>query len=375
MNGILGMTSMALTTELTAEQKEYLETVSYSANSLLSIINDILDFSKAEARKLTLQTAPFDVRECLRESLHTLSANAAEKGLVLQHSIDAAVPDRIVGDSSKVRQILLNLLGNAVKFTPQGSISTIVTVAEQLESGVVLQFAISDTGMGIPREKQSAIFEAFTQVDGSFTREFGGTGLGLAICSQLVALMKGRIWLESEPGHGSQFFFTATFGKQNAIDFPNPPAELPKAQADKLPEARTTHCADRLHVLLAEDNVLNQRIAIKLLEKQGHQVTLAKNGREAVATLQGANWQFDAVLMDVQMPEMDGLEATKAIRRLEGPLGLHIPIIALTAHASETDRDLCLQAGMDRHLTKPIQPQLLLSALHQLVRSKTHRAA
>ncbi len=365
MNGIIGMTGLALSTELNPEQREYLETVDYSANSLLAIVNDILDFSKADARKLTLHVTPFDIRECLMQSLATISANAAEKGLVLLHSVDAAVPACLKGDSSRVRQILLNLLGNAVKFTSHGNISASIEVTHQTDSSVVLQLCVSDTGIGIPPEKQGVIFNAFTQVDGSFTRQFGGTGLGLAICSQLVALMDGKIWLESEPGRGSRFYFTATFGRSLSAGAPTAQSHLPSVTAETV-KGPTEPGKNSLHVLLAEDNPLNQRLATRLLEKQGHRVTLARNGREALDIVQRGNWDFDAVLMDIQMPEMDGLEATKEIRRLESSLNIRIPIIALTAHALESDKALCLAAGMDRHLTKPLQPELLLSSLHQL---------
>jgi signal transduction histidine kinase/ActR/RegA family two-component response regulator len=372
MNGIIGMAGLALGTDLSSEQKEYLETINCSANSLLAIINDILDFSKADARKLVLQTAHFDVRECLRQSLATVSANAAQKGLVLQHSIDSAIPDRLVGDASKVRQILLNLLGNAVKFTFHGTISAGIDILHQVDSSVVLKFCVSDTGVGIPQEKQGSIFEAFTQVDGSFTREFGGTGLGLAICSQLVGLMNGKIWVESELARGSRFYFTATFTKHESAGIPveTRPIEAPAEKEPSVEPARNS-----LRILLAEDNPLNQRLATRLLEKNGHQVTLATNGREAVELLQTANWEFDAILMDVQMPELDGLEATRNIRRLESALGRHMPIIALTAHTSETDKTLCLEAGMDRHLSKPIQTELLLSTLRNVAISQKAPAA
>ena len=202
MNGIIGMTGLALVTQLDPEQRDCLETVRHSADSLLSLINSILDFAKADAGKLALEAKPFDVRDCLLCAIATISANAAEKGLVLQHSMQDDLPEILIGDSSKLRQILLNLLGNAVKFTAEGTISATVSVKQVLNTAVVLQFCVSDTGIGIPRDKQRLIFDAFTQIDGSSTREFGGTGLGLAICAQLVQLMDGTMWLESEPGRG-----------------------------------------------------------------------------------------------------------------------------------------------------------------------------
>jgi signal transduction histidine kinase/ligand-binding sensor domain-containing protein/ActR/RegA family two-component response regulator len=372
LNGVIGMTSLALGTELNAEQRDYLETVSYSANSLLAIINALLDFSKADARKLTLQAVPFDVRECFMQSLATISANAAEKGLVLRHAVDSAIPDRLVGDSSRLRQVLLNLLSNAVKFTSHGMISASIDFIDQSDSSVVLKFCVRDTGIGIPPEKHRVIFDAFTQVDGSSTREFGGTGLGLAICSQLVELMGGSIWLESDPGRGTQVYFTGIFGK---FDGAQDPAQIPSAQAS-VEETRLAEIqGDSLHILLVEDNPLNQRLATKLLEKHGHRITLARNGCEAVEMFNRVRQSCDAILMDVQMPEMDGLEATREIRRLEASFGTHIPIIALTAHALESDKASCLAAGMDLHLSKPIQTDLLLSSLQSVAAAKNDRAA
>jgi signal transduction histidine kinase len=221
MNGIIGMAGLALTTELDAEQKEYLEIVNFSANSLLTIIDDILDFSKIEARKLSLQHAPFDVRYCLDQAVAALSVKAAEKELPLRHSVDAAVPETLLGDASRLRQILINLLGNAVKFTSRGGVTLKVRAIDRSGSRATLEFCVSDTGIGIPKDKQRSIFDAFTQADSSSTREFGGTGLGLSISSQLVALMNGRMWVESDPGRGSDFHFTATFDTPAPTDLPD----------------------------------------------------------------------------------------------------------------------------------------------------------
>jgi CheY-like chemotaxis protein len=288
------------------------------------------------------------------------------------------VPEAVVGDPVRLRQILVNLAGNAIKFTKQGEVvvevsriedrgSKIKDGKEQIEADVVagrsssldpqpsilLHFAVRDTGIGIPAEKQARIFEAFTQADGSTTRQYGGTGLGLTIASQLVALMGGRIWVESTPGRGSTFHFTAHFATQpDAVEQPAPAELAPAAPAG------------RLRILLAEDNLVNQRLAIRLLEKQGYQVVLADNGHEAVAALERGG--FDLVLMDVQMPELDGLKATALIRAREQGTDKHTPIIAMTAHAMKGDRERCLEAGMDGYLAKPIQPQELWAALARL---------
>jgi CheY-like chemotaxis protein len=252
-------------------------------------------------------------------------------------------------------------------------VSVKVDALEKSASAATLKFHVSDTGIGIPPEKRAVIFEAFTQADGSSTREFGGTGLGLAICSQLISLMNGRIWVESEVDKGSDFYFTVTFEvpEQKQTDSV---AERPDPPALQHPEAKR-ETSGSLRILIVEDNPINQRLATRLLEKQGHQVTLAADGREAVETLQRANWEFDAVLMDIQMPEMDGLDATKEIRRLESINARHIPIIALTAHALKRDIERCLAAGMDRHLAKPIQKELLFAVLREIADRKLKYAA
>ena len=370
MNGIIGMTGLALETTLSDEQTEYLRSANLSANSLLAIIDDILDFSQIEARKLSLQKIPFDLRECLKQALTPLSAEAATKGLTLGHSLDAAASAEVLlGDPIRLRQILINLVGNAIKFTSHGSVSVSVNIVEQTTSSKVLKFCVSDTGIGIPKDKQDLIFEAFTQADGSLTREFGGTGLGLAICSQMVALMNGKIWVESEPGRGSNFYFTAKFDVA-VRDGNNGQSPFPVVTASANGDAKQTHTETPLRILVVEDNAVNQRLTARLLEKRGHKVTLAGNGREALGTLERSNWEFDGVLMDIQMPEMDGIEAAKEIRRIEARSGKRIPIIALTAHAMERDKERCFEAGMDRHLAKPIQTELLLAVLQEILEGK-----
>jgi len=507
MNGIIGMTELTLDSNLTAEQREYLSMIKTSADSLLTVINDILDFSKIEAGKLSLDSIDFNLRESLEEVMKTLALRAHQKGLELAYDLRPEVPEAVVGDSMRLGQILGNLVGNAIKFTSQGEVVVDVSTESQVGDDLYLHFTVRDTGIGIPPEKQASIFEAFTQADGSTTRQYGGTGLGLTISSQLVALMGGRLWVESEPGWGSIFHFTAHFGVQhNSAKRPAPlehislagfpvlvvddnatnrrilknmlgnwamkpvavesgrealvaleqaceagkpfalvllDGQMPEmdglslaAEIKRRPRHANTplimltssgqagDCESRrslgitayltkpvkqsvllstiirtlsklptaalsvpsgpaqptqpvrsrnLRILLAEDNGVNQRLAIRLLEKQGHQVTAANNGREAVAAL--AAEHFDLVLMDVQMPEMDGFEATASIRQKERATGNHIPIIAMTAHAMKGDRERCLEAGMDDYISKPIQSEELFKLIAKLAPPQEPSAA
>jgi PAS domain S-box-containing protein len=493
MNGVIGMTQLALMTELSETQRDYLETAHRSAESLLGILNSILDFSKIESRKLEMESVPFELRDLAAETLKPLTVTAEAKGLELIFDIAPDVPDAIVGDPLRLRQVITNLVGNALKFTEHGHVLLEIREDRHSESGTMLHFSVSDTGVGIPHEKQPLMFEPFSQADGSTTRRYGGTGLGLAISSSLVTLMGGRMWLDSEPGEGSTFHFLAAFGvvgtaPQAAMDMY--PSELSAlvvddnavnrrilseqlvplgikpslaengSQAvqmlnaaagsgtpyrlvildvhmpdvdgfgvaaeiaarpelgkptiimltsagrhDDVERCRDLHIAAYLNkpiapsqlrevisklfgrdvaapvagkpssqgalpahlrrrVLLAEDNIVNQRVAVGLLSKRGHDVTVVGTGKQALDRLEGG--RFDVVLMDVQMPEMGGIEATHSIRQREAGTGRHVWIVAMTAHTMEGDRDECLKAGMDTFIAKPVDPARLFAAVEQV---------
>ena len=494
MNGIIGMTELTLDTELDSTQREYLNAVKYSADSLLTVINDILDFSKIEVGKLSLDPIEFNLRDCLGQAMKTLSARAHEKNLELACSVPPDLADFMVGDPVRLRQVILNLVGNAIKFTEQGEVVLRVQVESLDAEGMTLYFAISDTGIGIPPEKQKLIFEPFVQADTSTTRKYGGTGLGLSISTHLIDKMGGRIWVESELHKGSTFHFTARFGKASGtlsagvsvdpamlenirvlvvddnatnrqilektlgywrmrpaaassgeaalallqqsrsagvpfglmiLDCHMPEMDgfmlveeirkspelaglttimltsggqrgdgqrckelgiaayliKPVLQSDLLetvlrvlgsrPDAAkpaqlvTRHTLREgkmpLRILLAEDNVINQRLAVRLLEKQGHIVVVAGDGVKALEALERG--RFDVVLMDVQMPDMGGVEATAAIREKEKVSGNHIPIVAMTAHAMAGDRQRFLESGMDGYVSKPIHSRELFEAI------------
>ncbi len=494
MNGVIGMTDLVLDTALNDEQREQLNLVKSSAESLLTILNDILDFSKIEAGKLELDPIPFALRECVADALRTLQVRAQQKGIGLECDVQPDTPDQLVGDPGRLRQVLINLLGNAIKFTEHGKVSLRVEATPQSVDSAKLHFLIHDTGIGIPPQKQKEIFEPFAQADGSTTRKYGGTGLGLSICVRLVELMGGRLWVDSEPGQGSTFHFTSQLGVQqvsndlpplseslslaglNALIVDDDPADravlarmlesygmrptaVPSAKqalallaqpdssvsqfsfllidgympemdgftlaeriksdprlkaatlmivtASTLPEdkarcrslglaaflvkpvrqpalldalRRSAGCpvsADpplhtqeslrqshaHLHILLAEDNSVNQKLALRILEQRGYQVTLAADGRQAVAAWECG--RFDLILMDVQMPELDGFQATALIRQKELAKGVRVPIIAMTAHALKGDRERCLESGMDDYLSKPINRMELYSLVEK----------
>jgi signal transduction histidine kinase/DNA-binding response OmpR family regulator len=481
MNGIMGMTELTLETSLTPEQREYLGVVQDSAQALLTILGDILDFSKIEAGKLGLELVEFDLRGSIAQSVKALALPACQKGLELLCRISPHVPERLLGDPFRLRQVLTNLLGNAVKFTEKGQVLLTVEPGESTAGEILLALSVADTGVGISIEEQRHVFEPFTQADGSTTRRYGGTGLGLAICARLVEMMDGTIWVDSTPGQGSTFHFTTRLRLSQApssahASFPgvralvaddNPTSlaivrellstwqmdvETAASGAEALALARSRQfslvildelmpeldgfaCAERLdrksapgqailmmldpaglspgaarcrklgllHVvkpvtqadllravsraldvaepsrtdhlqagaptgprkalslLLVEDNAVNQRLALRLLEKRGYHVTVAGNGREALDAM--SRQPFDLILMDVQMPEMDGLAATAAIRARESSTGAHTPILAMTAHAMKGDRERCLAAGMDGYIAKPIKSADLFEAI------------
>jgi signal transduction histidine kinase/CheY-like chemotaxis protein len=502
MNGILGMSDLALQTDLSAVQRDYLLTVRQSAEALLVIINDILDFSKIEAGKLEIDAVDFSLRQLLDETMRPLALKAHEQRLELLIDVRPDVPDSLRGDPNRLRQVLTNLVGNAIKFTSTGEVVVRVRRDTFVESGVGLHVSVIDTGIGIPADKQAAIFRAFTQADGSTTRKFGGTGLGLTICAQLISLMHGRIWVESTEGHGSAFQFTITLPESakpvaarhlpgidelsglaalvvddnptnvriiaeilaqrgmivvqatssasaiqavdaadsafaiaildmempgvNGIDLASALRQHPRCasapviiltSADRSQEARSAaaipdvrwvvkpvgqtalleairtalsarssrdtqtaapavtpmRAAQRLRVLVAEDNAVNRKLAEHLLQRRGHTPIMVTNGREATETL--LREQVDLVLMDLQMPEMDGFEATAIVRERDRAAGRRTPIVALTAHAMEGDRQRCLDADMDGYISKPVKAVELFEVIDRVMAAARRHAA
>jgi PAS domain S-box-containing protein len=373
MNGVLGMTDFLLATKLTSEQQEFAESIKRSADALLALINDILDLSKIEAGKLRLDRVQFQLGPTIAEVVSLFALEARMKGLGFASNVPADLPRVVVGDPGRLRQVLRNLLGNALKFTDHGEIGVHAELLNEATNVVQIRFTVHDTGIGMPPDQQSRLFESFTQGDGSSTRRHGGTGLGLAISKQLVELLGGEIGVASEPGQGSRFWFTASFGKgvSTEIPAPNPamvqnPSTRTMVKGPIAPPARPQKpvvVASHLRVLLAEDNEINQRITLRLLEKLGVPADAVVNGREAVQALEKR--KYDLVLMDCQMPDMDGFEATAIVRSRE--VGTHTPICALTANAMEGDRERCLAAGMDDYISKPVGLEKLQKAVDRWV--------
>ncbi len=361
MNGIIGMAELALDTNLDREQREYLEIVLKSAEALLVILNDILDFSKIDAGKLELETVAFTPVTLAEEALRPFQLRAKQKGLRLLLNTDPGIPPQLLGDPGRLRQVLLNLLGNALKFTERGEVRLRISMAQATPFHQRLQFQVSDTGAGIPLEKQTSIFEAFQQADASFTRLHGGTGLGLSICQRLVRLMGGELAVESIPGQGSTFAFSVNFELPPQISVPAKAMAQDQEQEQTKAQAAATRRQQRMRILVAEDSEVNQVLALAMLDSLGHEAVVAADGEAALRAL--ARGTFDAVLMDVQMPVLSGLEATRRFRETEAGSGSRVPIIAMTANAMQGDREACLEAGMDGYLAKPIRRQQLAEAL------------
>lgn len=357
LNGVLGMASLLYHTALNPEQSEYVETIKISGETLLNVINDVLDFSKIESGKLDLDHHDFNLQQCMDEVIHMFSGKAAQSGLKLSYQIDSHIPLQLTADSLRLKQVLINLLGNAMKFTAQGEIFLGVSLIKKKDDLLTLGFEVRDSGIGIPADRLSRLFKAFSQVDSSTTRRYGGTGLGLAICERLVHLMEGTITAKSEVGKGTSFCFTIqTIVNQQLISAATSPIIVEKASTGLLKENFGEQ--HPLNILVAEDNIINQKLILRILDKLGYQPMLAVNGLEVISMIQLHT--FDVILMDIQMPEMDGLEATLAIRRsnMRQPY-----IIAMTANAMQEDKDECLRIGMNDYLSKPVHIESLLEAL------------
>lgn len=355
LNGMLGMIDLTLLTELNAEQKENLLTAKHCANSLLNIINDILDFSKMEAGKLVIEDVNFNIKELMENTVKAHIIHAKKKKLDLNYSFSTSIPTHLKGDSNRLQQILNNLINNAIKFTKKGKVSISVEKNTEYDNNIELKFAVIDTGIGISDENKNKLFKIFSQLDGSYTKKHRGTGLGLTISKWLVKAMGGNIWVESEEGKGSTFYFTLKFEKGN---------ELVEKQEHVPILAKSINPQK---ILLVEDDKVNQTVLVRMLAEKGHSVDVANNGIEAISMYKQK--QYDIILMDIQMPVMDGIEATKQIRAIE-PIDSHIPIIALTAFALHGDREKFLSSGIDEYISKPVQMEELFHIIDMMSKTK-----
>lgn len=375
MTGILGMTELALATDLSPEQRDYLESVRASAQSLLNIINDLLDMSKIEAGKVELEEVPFDLRLTMEKALKLLAVKARSKGLGFDCYIQPDIPDRLIGDPTRLNQVVTNLIGNAVKFTETGEVFIRVSQAAGTRTDestcpgglnkIMLKFMVQDTGIGIPADKMDKLFEDFSQVDQSTTRKYGGSGLGLAITRRLVSMMGGTIEVESSPGKGSTFTFTVSFNVDTG-QILTPDLSSNHTVPGEIPAARTEANGDvPVRILLAEDNPTNQKLMSALLRRKGWQVEIAANGVKALELLQAG--KYDLVLMDMHMPGMDGLETTRRFRETESGGDTYTPILAMTASAFQEDREKCLEAGMDDYISKPFSSDELYEKIYQMI--------
>jgi CheY-like chemotaxis protein/two-component sensor histidine kinase len=363
MNGIIGITKLLLGTTLDEQQRSYLEMVKTSSHRLLELVNEILDISKIEAGKLQVRRATFRLHDTLAEPLSLMRVQTAQKNITLKSIIETNVPEMLIGDPHHLCQVILNLIGNAIKFTENGEIKIHVRRDEEAtglgDNQISLLFSIADTGIGIPQDQQDRIFNAYEQAEGIADNSTKGTGLGLVITNQLIDLMGGKIWLESEMNKGSCFSFTLPF------ELPVPVGPAAVRLAGRNPSQHDRAANKRYRILLAEDDRINQIIAVALLEQKGWQVTAVVNGAEVLEEL--ANQRYDLVLMDIQMPNMNGFETTQAIRSHDDKIIAQIPIIAMTAHAMRDDRDRCFAAGMNGYLSKPIETDVFMEIIDKLL--------
>ncbi len=365
MNGIIGLTSILFGTELSQKQKKFLEMIKYSADNLLNIINDILDYSKLEEGKLKIKSEPFQLNSSIERVVELLKPNAQEKKLKLNYTINESCPKVLVGDKNRIEQTLINLVGNAIKFTNEGSIKVEIDVSDESDKYIELTFSVEDTGIGIADNQKGMLFKSFSQIEDTMTRKHGGTGLGLVISEELVKLMGGKIWFESEEGHGSIFSFSIPFEKKSSRSG----QDLKEIDDYEIAsEIVSRYPSLSLNILLAEDSIINQELVKQVFMQKQWLVTSVINGKEAVEVFRNGN--FDIVLMDVQMPEMDGYEATKHIRNIQGELGKKTPIIALTAHNDDFHKQECLNAGMDDIIVKPLNWKEVFDTIYRVVKTE-----